>query len=91
MLSYSHMNLCPSGKQAQMKDRWVMWSSQKIMQLMAFPMDHPKFPNQPKGMKWVLQEYGLWIDGHLMKCQDRCSTDSADYCAKHLLKVQPDF
>jgi transposase len=58
---------------------------------MTFPADHPEYPNQPKGMKQVLQERDLWIDNLLMKCRDKCPVGSNSCCAKRLLERQPDF
>ena len=87
----SRMNLRPGGKQARMKDGWFTRNGQKVVQPMIFPVAHPEFPNQPKGMKRVLQERGLWVNGLLMKCRDKCPVDSVNCCAKRLLEVQPDF
>jgi hypothetical protein len=36
-----------------------MQGSEKIIQPMIFPPDHPKFPNTLKGMKEVLKEWGI--------------------------------
>ena len=87
----SRMNLRPGGKQARMKDGWFMRNDQKVIQPMIFPMDHPEFPDEPKGMKQVLQERGLWTNGLLMKCRDKCAKGLANCCAKRLLEAQPDF
>ena len=87
----SRMNLRPGGKQARMRDGWFMQNDQKVQQLMVFPVNHPEFPDQPKGMKQVLQERGLWINGLLMKCREKCSIGSTTCCAKRILEIQPDF
>ena len=87
----SHMNLNPGGKQARMRDGWFTRNGQKVLQPMIFPVDHVSFPDQPKGMKQVLQERDLWIDGLKMKCRDKCQLGSANCCAKRLLEVQQDF
>ena len=87
----SHMNLNPGGKQAKMRDGWFLQNDGRVVQPMIFPADHPEFPDQPKGMKQVLQERGLRICGLKMKCQDRCQVGSVNCCAKRLLEVQPDF
>jgi hypothetical protein len=87
----SRMNLRPGGKQARMKDGWFMRNGQKIVQPMTFPGRHPEFPNQPKGMKQVLEERHLWTIGLLMKCRDKCVVGSVNCCAKRLLEAQPDF
>ena len=87
----SRMNLRPGGKQARMRDGWFMQNGQKVVQPMVFPKDHREFPDQPKGMKQVLLERGLWVDKLTMKCRQKCSVGSADCCAKRLLELQPDF
>jgi hypothetical protein len=87
----SCMNLHPGGKQARMRDGWFTQNGQKVVQLMIFPVDHHEFPDQPKGMKQVLQERGLWINGLKMKCRDKCLVESVNCCSKRLLEVQPDF
>ena len=91
VLLSSRMNLRPGGKQARMRDGWFMQDGQKAIQPMTFAADHPEFPNQPKGVKQVLQERNLWADGLLMKCRDKCPVGLENCCAKHLLEVQPDF
>jgi hypothetical protein len=58
---------------------------------MIFPVDHPECPDQPKGVKQVLQERGLWVDGLKLKCRDKCLVGSGNCCAKRLLEVQSDF
>ena len=86
------MNLNPVGKQARMRDGWFLRNGQKITQPMVFPKDHPEFPDQPKGMRHVLMERGLWVDKLRMKCRgEKCTTGSVDCCAKRLLDLQPDF
>ena len=84
----SRMNLNPGGKQARMRDGWFIRNGQKVAQPMIFPVEHLTFPDQPKGMRQVLQERDLWIDSMKMKCQDICQVNC---CAKQLLEVQPDF
>lgn len=86
------MNLNPGGKQARMRDGWFLQNGEKITQPMAFPKDHPEFPNQPKGMKQVLLERGLWVEKLRMKCRgEKCAAGSVNCCAKRLLDLQPDF
>jgi hypothetical protein len=58
---------------------------------MIFPVEHPEFPDLPKGMKQVLQERDLWVDGLKMKCRSKCPVGSANCCAKQLLDAQLDF
>ncbi len=36
---------------------------------MVFPSNHPKYPNQPKGIKQVLIERGLWHNGLNLECE----------------------
>jgi hypothetical protein len=59
-LLVSRMNLNPGGKQALMRDGWWMDGNVRRVQKMVFPANHPEHPGQPKGMKVVLQECGLW-------------------------------
>ncbi len=40
-----------------------------IVQIMVFPSNHPKYPNQPKGIKQVLIERGLWHNGLNLECE----------------------
>jgi len=70
-----------------MRDGWFVQNGQKAVQPMNFLTDHPEFLDQPKGIKQVLQECGLWIDGLLMKCQDKCPVGLVNCCAKRLLEV----
>ncbi|KDQ30052.1 hypothetical protein PLEOSDRAFT_1036066 [Pleurotus ostreatus PC15] len=51
LTSRMNMRMRPGGKQPRMKDGWFMRSEDKIPQRMVFPLDHPEFPDQPKGMK----------------------------------------
>ncbi|KAG2134556.1 uncharacterized protein EDB93DRAFT_1242635 [Suillus bovinus] len=56
-LLISRMNINLGGKQAQMKDGWFIDAGgQKVIQPMMFPSDHHDHPNEPKGIKAVLQE-----------------------------------
>jgi len=54
------MNVKPGGKQAHMHNGWYWKGQEKIIQLMIFPDGHPQYPNQPKGIKAVLTERGLY-------------------------------
>ena len=59
---------------------------------MNFPADHPKFPDQPKGMKQILTERGLYRAKLKMQCKKPdCDADATDCCAKRILDLQPDF
>ena len=66
------INSQPSGKQAHMQNGWFMQDDIKFLQEMNFPLDHPEFPNQPKGMHQVLIECGLWKNELQMACKDDC-------------------
>ena len=56
-------------------------------------MDHPTNPDQPKGIKQVLTEWGLWRQGLLLDCKKPkiCSVDLIDCYARRLLSQQSDF
>jgi len=86
----SRMNLKPGGKQARLHNGWFMKDGQKITQEMVFPINHPEHPDQPKGMKQVLIERGLWSNNLQMKCGS-CDADSTQCCARRILDLQPDF
>ena len=74
-----------------MRDGWYVQDGKRVIQPMAFPKDHPEFPDQPEGMKQVLLEHGLWAEGLHMKCRDKCTGGSSGCCAKRILELQPDF
>ena len=59
-LVISCMNVRPRGKQAHMHDSWYLQNGQKVVQSMKFPADHAEYPNQPKGIKAILTERGLY-------------------------------
>lgn len=93
-LLVSRMNLRPGGKQAHMRDGWYLKDDERIIQSMTFPPDHPgEFAGQPKGMKQVLTERGLWQQKLLMSCpkENKCQPDSTNCCATRILETQPDF
>jgi transposase len=87
------MNLNPGGAVPKLRDGWFMHNGCRISQPMVFPTDHPTHPNQPKGIKQVLNERGLWRQGLHLECKKPkiCSIDSIDCCARRLLSQQPDF
>ena len=59
---------------------------------MNFPADHPKFPDQPKGMKQILTKRGLYRAKLKMQCKKPdCDADATHCCAKCILDLQPDF
>ena len=59
-LRVSRMNVRPGGKQASMHNGWYLRNGQRIIQPMVFEADHAEYPNQPKGIKMVLTERGLY-------------------------------
>ena len=89
-LLVSRMNVRPGGKQARMRNGWFLRDGQKISQPMVFPCDHPDFLNEPKGIKTVLTERGLFQSGLRGKCQ-KCDGDKDDCCNKRILELQADF
>ena len=59
---------------------------------MVFPPSHPTFPDQPKGIKVVLKEHGLWHHRMLLICWDsKCNPTLTSCFATWTLKHQPDF
>ena len=87
----TRMNVNPGGKQAKMRDGWFMKDGKKVSQAMKFPQDHPDYPNEPKGLKVVLSERGLYQSRLRGKCQSRCEPGATDCCNKRILECQPDF
>jgi len=75
-----YMNLSPGGKQPKM--RRTYFGDERFQQDMIFPLDYhiPKLRGQPKGLKQVLTERGLWPDGGL-KLEE----------ARKIMSQQPDF
>ena len=70
-----------------------------IQQSLVFPDNHPELElrGQPKGMKIILKERGLWRDKPkpmLKICNAKkggCPQGSIDCCASAALSAQPDF
>jgi len=92
-LVVNRMNLSSGGKQAAMRDTIV----DGIHYTMVFPDDfaNESLRGNPKGMKEVLKDRGLWIHG-LPKTCSRCRADDkhldrVDCCAERILELQPDF
>jgi hypothetical protein len=94
-LNVFNMNLNPGGKKPCM--RMTYYGPNQTSQSMIFPHDHPKFPNQPKSMKQILIERGLWRDGLLADCKlckgktKVVDANRIDCCARRILSLQPDF
>ncbi|OAX30732.1 hypothetical protein K503DRAFT_818498 [Rhizopogon vinicolor AM-OR11-026] len=81
VLAVSRMNVNPGGKQACMRNGWFTYNGVQVEQEMVFTLNHPHFPNQPKGL------YESKLCGKCIKC----NPDSTACCNKHILEVQPDF
>jgi hypothetical protein len=85
------MNVNPCGKQASMRGGWFIHEGQKINQPMVFPTNHPQYWNQPKGIKAVLTERGLYCAYLRGKCKNKCDAEATKCCNKHILELQADF
>ena len=85
------MNVRPGRKQAHMHDSWYLRDGRKVVQSMKFPADHAEYPNQPKGIKEILTEHGLYQGNLRGKCSSKCDPDKTDCCNKRILEHQPDF
>jgi len=74
------MNLNPGGKQPLMRATTFNSTPQE----MVFPPDHDveSLRGKAKGLKVVLEERGLWLEGRriVAKCKGECQSD--DCCAK---------
>ncbi|KIJ52515.1 hypothetical protein M422DRAFT_156778 [Sphaerobolus stellatus SS14] len=57
---------------------------------MNFSSTHPNHPGQPKGMKQILLECGLYQVGLTMQCKKK-KDGSEGNCTKRILELQPDF
>jgi len=90
-LVISQMNVNPGRKQARMRNGWFMQDGVKISQNMLFPPDHPDHANEPKGIKVILMEHGLYQSHLCGKCPSCCEPDAAACCNKQILELQPDF
>lgn len=92
-LNINNMNVNPGGKQAIMKS--TFFGPNNTFQSMVFSANHPIFPNQPKGMKQILIERGLWYDGLIGHCQ-LCKLKIEDItrtecCMRKILSLEDDF
>jgi len=90
-LLVSRMNVNPGGKQARMRDGWFMEDGIKVLQAMVFSKDNPDYLNEPKGIKFVLSEHGLYQSPLRGKCQSRCDLGATACCNKRILECQHDF
>ena len=87
----ARMNIKPGGKQARMRNGWYEINGRKVDQSMIFPSEHPTHPGEPKGIKAVLNERGLYRNDLSGKCKSKCSSDGTVCCNKRVLELQPDF
>lgn len=81
------------------------WNSQKAPERMRpgqlpsgepqelyFPPDHPKHPNQFKGMAQILRERGFNTHKLLAECKGfKCKDSDSHCCCRNILFHQPDF
>ena len=60
---------------------------------MVFPPDHPEYPYKQKGVKFVLQEQGLWKQSMHLKftAKEGCDDNATNCCASQTHTLQPDF
>ena len=76
-----------------MKD--TVFQPENTLQSMVFPSNYSKYPNQPKIIKQVLIERGLWKNSLLADCKlckDKVIDENrVDCCARRILSLQPDF
>jgi len=86
------MNLGRGGKQPHMRPTTY---DNEIVQEMCLPPAHlPLLYGEPKGLKIVLEEHGLWQPGLRLECKDQknnlCKNGKA-CCARNVMASQPDF
>jgi hypothetical protein len=66
-----------------------------IVQEMCFPPTHPPLLyGEPKGLKIVLEERGLWQPGLRLECKDKKNNPGKDgkaCCARNVMASQPNF
>ena len=96
----SKMNLFPGGSVPKMRD--TVWNGNR--QSMVIEEDYIIYDNktksninlrgQPKGLKWVLDERGLWQEGMVLECascKKEPNPNITNCCARRLMANQPDF
>jgi hypothetical protein len=86
------MNMGSGGKLPQMRPTTY---GNGIVQEMCFPPTHPPLLyGEPKGLKIVLEERGLWQPGLRLECKDQknnpCKDGKACY-VRNVMASQPDF
>ena len=78
-----------------MKD--TVFELNNTLQLIVFPSNHSKYPNQPKGIKQVLIERELWRNSLHLECElckgknKQIDSIKANYYARRIMSLQPDF
>jgi hypothetical protein len=87
----TRINVNPGGKQARMRNGWFIHDGVRVEQEMVFPANHPQYPNQPKGIKVILSERGLWQSNLRGKCSSKCESGATECCNQRILRNQPDF
>jgi hypothetical protein len=74
-----------------MKD--IVFGSDNKLQSMVFPLNHLKYSNQPKGIKQILIERGLWHNGLCLKCElckgknKQIDLTRIDCCARRIMPL----
>ncbi|OAX37624.1 hypothetical protein K503DRAFT_821332 [Rhizopogon vinicolor AM-OR11-026] len=58
---------------------------------MIFVTGHHQYANEPKGIKAVLTERGLYQPQLRGKCENKCNVDATNCCNKRILELQEDF
>ena len=76
---------------ARMHDGWYFRDGQKIAQPMVFLENHLINANQPKGIKAVLIQRGLYQSRLRGKCESKCDSQKINCCNKRILEYQDDF
>lgn len=84
----SKMNLNPGGRQPKIRDGFDHLRG--CPQSMVFPDNHPQFPGQPKGIRQVMMERGIWRQGLTLDCKKSCPAER-NCCARTILAAQEDF
>ncbi|KAG2078731.1 hypothetical protein BDR04DRAFT_998700 [Suillus decipiens] len=73
-----------------MQNGWFIHDGIQVKQEMTYPPDHPEHPGEPKGVKAILTECGLY-EHQCSKCKSKCEADATHCCNKCILELQPNF